>query len=348
MDADLEARLARVQRRRLHAVVEREPGNVDGVDTPFAQEGLQCRVLEPGVTLARSGLTFIDDHVDASVESLVELGAWRVAHAVHRPGSPLLGERAVVGRMPVARGDDQRRVRGQPVHGVDDLVTARDREGAAGAEVVLDIDDDQRLHRAKYRPGMGSIRDDLRGVLLPAEEALSLEVGGATNAAVLVPLYLENGELHAVLTRRHSDLRRHAGEISFPGGRAEPGEHDLRTTALRETEEEIGLPPAAVELLGALQPTPTVVTGYAIYPFVGMIEPGHTWTASAGEVAEVIELPLRALLAGYERQRLIRRGVAFRTDTYVVGHYLVWGATARILGDLFDRIEPLLQRWPAS
>jgi 8-oxo-dGTP pyrophosphatase MutT (NUDIX family) len=199
---------------------------------------------------------------------------------------------------------------------------------------------------------MGSIRDDLRAVLISAEEALSLDVGGGTNAAVLVPLYLENGELHAVLTRRQSDLRRHAGEISFPGGRPEPGEDDLRTTALRETEEEIGLPAAAVEVLGALQPTTTMATGYTIYPFVGMIAPGHTWTASAGEVAEVIELPLRSLLAGYDRRRLIRRGVPFRTDTYVVGDHLVWGATARILADLFDRIDPvggrLLEQWRAS
>jgi len=188
---------------------------------------------------------------------------------------------------------------------------------------------------------MGSIRDDLRSVLLSDEEALGLEVRGGTNAAVLVALYLEGGELHAVLTRRQSDMRKHAGEISFPGGRAEDGEHDLRMTALRETQEEIGLPAEAVELLGALQPTPTVVTGYVIYPFVGMIEPGQIWTASAGEVAEVIELPLRALLAGYARRRLIRRGLPFRTDTYVVGGYLIWGATARILADLFDRIGQL-------
>jgi 8-oxo-dGTP pyrophosphatase MutT (NUDIX family) len=189
---------------------------------------------------------------------------------------------------------------------------------------------------------MGSIRDDLRGVLLSPREALSLDVRGGTNAAVLVLLYVEGGELHAVLTRRQSDMRRHAGEISFPGGRAEDGEDDLRTTALRETQEEIGLAAEDVEILGALQPTPTVVTGYVIYPFVGMIEPGQTWTASAVEVAEVIELPLRALLAGYGRRRLIRRGLPFRTDTYVVSGYLVWGATARILADLFDRVGPFL------
>jgi 8-oxo-dGTP pyrophosphatase MutT (NUDIX family) len=196
----------------------------------------------------------------------------------------------------------------------------------------------------QYSPAMGSIRDDLRAVLLAPEEALSLDVRGGTNAAVLVPLYVEGGELHAVLTRRQSDLRRHAGEISFPGGRAEEGEDDLRTTALRETQEEIGLRAEAVEILGALQPTPTVVTGYVIYPFVGMIEPGQVWTASAVEVAEVIELPLSALLAGYGRRRLIRRGLPFRTDTYVVGGNLVWGATARILADLFDRIAPFLDR----
>ena len=191
---------------------------------------------------------------------------------------------------------------------------------------------------------MGSIRDDLRSVLLSPQEALSLDVRGGTNAAVLVPLYVEGGELHAVPTRRQSDLRRHAGEISFPGGRAEEGEDDLRTTALRETQEEIGLPSDTVELLGALPPTPTVVTGYVIYPFVGMIEPGQIWRTSAVEVAEVIELSLSALLAGYDRRRLIRRGLPFRTDTYVVGENLVWGATARILADLFDRVGPFLQR----
>ena len=87
---------------------------------------------------------------------------------------------------------------------------------------------------------------------------------------------------------------------------------------------------------------PTIATGYAIYPFVGLIEPGHTWTLSAREVAEVLELSLRELRGGYARQRLIRRGIPIRTDTYVVGDRLIWGATARILSDLFDRIGPLL------
>jgi 8-oxo-dGTP pyrophosphatase MutT (NUDIX family) len=170
---------------------------------------------------------------------------------------------------------------------------------------------------------------------------------GRVDAAVLVPLFLRDGELHAVLTRRRDDLRRHAGEISFPGGRQDEGDADLRRTALREAEEEIGLPAAAVELVGALQPTPTIATDYAVYPFVGLIEPGHVWRPSADEVAEVLEFSLDELRAGRGRRRLVRRGIAFRTECYVVerragegvASHLVWGATARMLGDLLWRLE---------
>ena len=165
--------------------------------------------------------------------------------------------------------------------------------------------------------------------------------GGRKESAVLVPLFISGGAIHVVFTERRHDLRRHPGEISFPGGRQNPGE-DLRRTALREAEEEIGLRPASVEVAGALPPTPTVVTSYAIYPFVGVIEPEAQWRPSAGEVAEVLELSLPALRAGYGRERLIRRGLPFRTDVYVLDGALIWGATARILGDLFERLAPFL------
>src|SRR4051794_4599272 len=137
-------------------------------------------------------------------------------------------------------------------------------------------------------------------------------------------------------------MRRHAGEISFPGGRQDDDESDLRLTALREAEEEIGLPRDEVRLVGALQPTPTIATNYAVYPFVGLIEPGRAWTLSPREVAEVLELSLHDLRAGYRRERLLRRGVPFRTDAYVVGDHLIWGATARMVSDLLDRVGPLL------
>jgi 8-oxo-dGTP pyrophosphatase MutT (NUDIX family) len=186
------------------------------------------------------------------------------------------------------------------------------------------------------------VRAQLQDVLLSADDAIALDVRGRTDAAVLVALYLDHDLLHAVLTERRADLRRHAGEVSFPGGRRDETDPDLRFTALREAHEEIGLPPEAVDLVGALQPTPTIATGYAIYPFVGLIEPGQAWKLSPREVAEVLELPLTELRDGYARRRLLRRGVPIRTDTYVVDDKLIWGATARILADLFDRIGPLL------
>lgn len=199
----------------------------------------------------------------------------------------------------------------------------------------------KRAHGLSSLPVM-----DVAAVLSPrliaAQDAVALEVHGRTDAAVLVPLYRDPaGALRAVFTLRREDLAKHAGEISFPGGRRDAGE-GLRDTALREACEEIGLPREAVEIVGALQPTPTIVTSYAVYPFVGLIAPGTRWTLSAREVSAVLELPLADVRAGYGRRRLVRRGMPIRTDSYVVGEHLIWGATARIVGDLLERVEPLL------
>ena len=179
---------------------------------------------------------------------------------------------------------------------------------------------------------------DLREVLLDPAAAAALDVHGRVDAAVLVPLFVTDGELHAVFTRRRDDLKRHPGEISFPGGRQDPGE-TLIETALREAHEEVGLPPAAVDVLGALEPTPTFVTNYAIYPFVGVIAPGFEWVIGETEVAEVLEFPLDALRAAYGERRLVRRGIPFRTPTYELDGHLIWGATGRILQDLLARLQ---------
>jgi 8-oxo-dGTP pyrophosphatase MutT (NUDIX family) len=188
-----------------------------------------------------------------------------------------------------------------------------------------------------------SLAERLRPRLIRAEDAAALTVAGRTVAAVLVPLYLDgDGDIHAVFTRRRADLRRHAGEISFPGGRHDEADADLGATALREAEEEIGLAAGAVELVGALPPTPTIATGYAIYPYVGVIEAGRRWALSPREVAEVLELRLRDVRNGYERRRLVRRGLSIVTDAYVVDGDIIWGATARIVRDLLDRVATLL------
>jgi 8-oxo-dGTP pyrophosphatase MutT (NUDIX family) len=180
---------------------------------------------------------------------------------------------------------------------------------------------------------------ELRRRLLSPEEAAKLDAPGRTNAAVLIPVYFEGGELVTVFTERRSDLRRHAGEISFPGGRQDfPGE-ELRETALREAEEEIGLPREEVDVVGALPPTGTFVTDYKIYPFVGLVE-RRRWRPQEREVERVLEFSLAQLRAGFERKRLLGKGVPIKTPTYTVGDHLVWGATGRIVEALLERVGP--------
>ena len=160
---------------------------------------------------------------------------------------------------------------------------------------------------------------------------------------MLVPLFLtDEHEPHVVFTRRRADLRRHAGEISFPGGRRDPEDADLLATALREAEEEIGLPRARVRVLAELPAVSTFVTGYEIHPYAGLIPAGLAWTLSPHEVDAVLELPLAALRAGRTRTRLTRRGFQFETDAYLVADHLIWGATARILEHLLERADTLL------
>jgi 8-oxo-dGTP pyrophosphatase MutT (NUDIX family) len=185
--------------------------------------------------------------------------------------------------------------------------------------------------------------DRLRELLLTHEEAAEMDShGGQKAAAVLVPLYVKDGDLHAVFTKRRDDLSKHAGEISFPGGRPDFEEEDLRTTALREAEEEIGLPRDDVEIVGALPPTGTFVTNYRIHPYVGVIEEGKEWELQPREVDFVLELSLPELIRGFEMQRLLKKGLPVKTPTYTVDGNLVWGATARILQNLLERLDPIL------
>jgi 8-oxo-dGTP pyrophosphatase MutT (NUDIX family) len=190
--------------------------------------------------------------------------------------------------------------------------------------------------------------DRLRELLMSPEEAAELDAPGSTDAAVLVPLYLDGEELGAVFTERRADMRRHAGEISFPGGRQDEPDEDLRVCALREAEEEIGLSRDDVELVGALPPTGTFVTGYKIHPFVGLLEQRREFSPQESEVAAILELPLSALLRGFESKRLVRKGLPIKTPTYTVDGHLIWGATARIVENLLERLRPLLSRPPGG
>ena len=201
----------------------------------------------------------------------------------------------------------------------------------------------RRACRARHARALSS-RAQLRAVLLDPEEAAALDVHGRIDAAVLVPLYLTDGELHAVFTRRRDDMRRHAGEISFPGGRQDDDETDLRLTALREAEEEIGLPPDEVELVGALQPTPTIATNYAVYPFVGLIEPGRDVAPVGGRGRRGARVPAARGCATATRAAACCAAACRSGPTPTcVGDHLIWGATARMVGDLLERVPDDLQ-----
>jgi 8-oxo-dGTP pyrophosphatase MutT (NUDIX family) len=195
--------------------------------------------------------------------------------------------------------------------------------------------------REESRPEPGpadELTADLRELLLTPEQAAVMDAHGRTEAAVLVPLYGWPDRPGIVFTERRADLRRHAGEISFPGGRRDRPDEDLRQTAVREAEEEIGLDPADVELVGALPPIGTFVTSYKVHPFVGLIPEKLELRPNPAEVETVLEFGLKQLREAYAMRRLVRRGVPIRTPTFEVERHLIWGATARILSDLLDRL----------
>jgi 8-oxo-dGTP pyrophosphatase MutT (NUDIX family) len=161
-----------------------------------------------------------------------------------------------------------------------------------------------------------------------------------TAAAVLVPIILRPEAPALLLTVRASHLRSHAGQISFPGGRAEPADRDLAAAALRETHEEIGIPAALIEPIGFLSDQ-IVRSGYRITPLVALLQPGFALATDATEVAEVFELPLAfALTAGNYRSRPGRlRGLEFEIWELPFGERNIWGATAGILANLRELLS---------
>jgi len=161
-------------------------------------------------------------------------------------------------------------------------------------------------------------------------------------AAVLVPLTVREGVPTIIFTKRPEGLRRHGGQISFPGGVRDPGDITPLHAALRELHEEVGVPEEAVEVLGMLDEIPTI-TEFRVLPFVGRLPPGTVLSPDPGEIAEVLEVPLTALLEP-GRERVEKRFLlGAERDIYFfeyAGH-TIWGATARILRNLLDQAGEL-------
>ncbi len=159
-------------------------------------------------------------------------------------------------------------------------------------------------------------------------------------AAVLVPVVDRDDELMVLFTRRTAHLHDHAGQISFPGGRAEPGDPSPGDTALRETAEEIGLAPDRVELLGCLTEY-TTVTGYRVTPVVGLVTPPFELKHDDFEVAEVFEVPLAFLLdpANHQRNLVVHDGNERHYYAMPYGRHYIWGATAGMLMNLYAYLD---------
>lgn len=178
--------------------------------------------------------------------------------------------------------------------------------------------------------------------LLTVDEAHALNAQGR-DAAVLIPFRPRpDGDVDVVFTKRHDDLPHHAGQISFPGGRAEDGDADLLATALRESSEELEIPPSAVRVIGALEPMSTFVSDFAVYPFVGIVPADLPLVPYPGEVDAVFEVGLHELAEMREKRELRRAGMTFTTQAFETDGGLIWGVTGYILGRLLDRVAGCL------
>lgn len=155
------------------------------------------------------------------------------------------------------------------------------------------------------------------------------------SAAVLIPVIAEGDELRVLFTVRTDHLHDHAGQISFPGGRSEPEDATPHETALRECSEEVGVPPARIEVLSALSDYLTV-TGYRVTPVVGLIRAPLSLALDPFEVAEVFEVPLGFLLdpRNHQRNRVVHEGRERHYYAVPFGRRYIWGATAGMLMNL--------------
>lgn len=170
-----------------------------------------------------------------------------------------------------------------------------------------------------------------------------------TPAAVLFPIVLRDDGHTVLLTQRAAHLRDHPGQISFPGGRVEDADFSPLHTALRETEEEIGLSRDRITVLGYL-PEYRTGTGFRVTPVVALVTPPVELRTDPFEVAEVFEVPLSFLLdpVNHRRHALHYRGTLRQFHSMPYGDYFIWGATAGMIKSLFDRLVPAASASPQS
>jgi 8-oxo-dGTP pyrophosphatase MutT (NUDIX family) len=197
-----------------------------------------------------------------------------------------------------------------------------------------------------YRPSHIKIRSMKTKLkkLLAARRKQYIEDPARIPSAVLIPLYQEHGQYHIVFIKRTDTVKTHKGQISFPGGGREKGDKTLRDTAVREACEEIGLHPEDIEILGEMDDEVTTTSNYIVTPFVAMIPWPYKFTMEKAEVAEILNVPLSALLDKNCLKTDIETldgGIVVDSYNYHYQGKVIWGATARILHKLLDIIATI-------
>jgi 8-oxo-dGTP pyrophosphatase MutT (NUDIX family) len=167
-----------------------------------------------------------------------------------------------------------------------------------------------------------------------------------SKAAVLIPLFCRDNEYHILFTRRSQNVMHHKGQISFPGGKPHPSDSSPQETAIRESWEEIGVNPADIEIIGELDDTATHASHFSITPFVGLIPYPYKFTINPAEIDEIFDVPLLALMnkANVIEKQVIEDGEPTTVYFYEYQHWVIWGATARILKQLLDLIRQSTNR----
>jgi len=201
----------------------------------------------------------------------------------------------------------------------------------------------QQLKEVLKAPLPGSVAQDQ--MLIPGRDKLykPLPREQATPSAVLLLLFPHDHDIHFFLTKRTQHVEHHKGQISLPGGRWEPGER-LYETALRETQEEIGIAPETVTFLGPLTPLFVPVTGYLIHPFVGAVQQNPPVTPHSREVDILFSVSVQDLIDDQNQCLTVRQinGINVKVPYFQLGSYKVWGATSMILAEF----KTLLKKIP--
>lgn len=218
-------------------------------------------------------------------------------------------------------------------------IVSRDSHMPAVEQSLL-TPDGLRLRFTQEKQWQAEVTDENRAALAREGSVKAGRGNELTPAAVLIPLIMYQNELKILLTQRTAHLHDHPGQISFPGGRSDPEDTSAVDTALREAEEEIGLPSNRVEVLGSL-PQYLTITGYQVTPVVSLVDAGHAYEPDEFEVADIFEVPMAYLMNPHHHEQRMWQSPQGYRRFYAMPYEnkFIWGATAGMLRNLYHFLK---------